>query len=87
MSGFDARASEYTRSTFSLNQWVRKSCELNHECRELGRIFPSLSVPCPNCGDGNRWCRHLSSLWEFRRANSYCHPYGAQGEGQRQVYF
>ncbi|GFV55421.1 uncharacterized protein TNCV_2463111 [Trichonephila clavipes] len=24
---------------------------------------------------------------EFRRANSYCHLYGAQGLGQRQVFF
>ncbi|GFY26262.1 hypothetical protein TNCV_24621 [Trichonephila clavipes] len=24
---------------------------------------------------------------EFRRANSYCHLYGAQGLGQRQAYF
>ncbi|GFY13221.1 hypothetical protein TNCV_2334851 [Trichonephila clavipes] len=26
-------------------------------------------------------------LGEFRRANSYCHLYGAQGLGQRQAYF
>ncbi|PRD38273.1 UNVERIFIED_CONTAM: hypothetical protein NCL1_03966 [Trichonephila clavipes] len=26
------------------------------------RIFPSPSVPCLNCGGGDRWCRHLSSL-------------------------
>ncbi|GFW99737.1 uncharacterized protein TNCV_3419671 [Trichonephila clavipes] len=48
-------------------------------------IFPSPSVPCQNCGGGDRRCRHLSSLGEFRRANSYCHLYGAQG--QRQAYF
>ncbi|GFW32661.1 hypothetical protein TNCV_3679091 [Trichonephila clavipes] len=30
--------SEYTRSTCSLNQWVRKSCGLNHDCRELEKI-------------------------------------------------
>ncbi|GFW25171.1 uncharacterized protein TNCV_2262291 [Trichonephila clavipes] len=34
------------------------------------RIFPSPSVQCLNWGGGDRWCRHLSSLWEFRRANS-----------------
>ncbi|GFV03198.1 uncharacterized protein TNCV_4017951 [Trichonephila clavipes] len=45
------------------------------------RIFPSPSVPCINCGGGDRWCRHLSSLREFRRANSYCPLYGAQGQG------
>ncbi|GFU48358.1 uncharacterized protein TNCV_3342501 [Trichonephila clavipes] len=27
------------------------------------------------------------SFEEFRRANSYCHLYGAQGLGQRQAYF
>ncbi|GFV04309.1 uncharacterized protein TNCV_919301 [Trichonephila clavipes] len=26
------------------------------------------------------------SFGEFRPANSYCHLYGAQGQGQRQVY-
>ncbi|GFW99451.1 hypothetical protein TNCV_3007531 [Trichonephila clavipes] len=30
--------SEYTRSTCLLNQWVRKSCGLNHECRGLENI-------------------------------------------------
>ncbi|GFS89198.1 uncharacterized protein TNCV_1259361 [Trichonephila clavipes] len=24
------------------------------------RIFLSPPVPCLNCGDGDRWCRHLS---------------------------
>ncbi|GFU95381.1 hypothetical protein TNCV_1484531 [Trichonephila clavipes] len=66
--GFDARChhipSEYTQSTCSLNQWVRKSCGLNHECRGLENIS-SLSVPCLNCGGGDRWCRHLSSFREF----------------------
>ncbi|GFU81802.1 RNase H domain-containing protein [Trichonephila clavipes] len=36
------------------------SCN-NHERRDW-RIFPSPSVPCRNCGGGDRWCRHLSSL-------------------------
>ncbi|GFY29949.1 putative DD41D transposase [Trichonephila clavipes] len=30
--------------------------------QEDWRIFPSPSVPCLNCGGGDRWCRHLSSL-------------------------
>ncbi|GFW75659.1 hypothetical protein TNCV_4428421 [Trichonephila clavipes] len=51
------------------------------------RIFPSPPVPWQNCGGEDRWCRHLSSFGEFRRANSYCHLYGAQGLGQRQAYF
>ncbi|GFV09459.1 hypothetical protein TNCV_3158571 [Trichonephila clavipes] len=41
-------------------------------------------LPCLNCGDGSLWCHHLSSLWEFFRAKSYCHMYGAQG--RRQAY-
>ncbi|GFY19756.1 uncharacterized protein TNCV_4649281 [Trichonephila clavipes] len=60
-----------------------KSCGLNHECKDW-RIFPSTSVPCLNCGGGDRCCRYLSSLQEFHRANSYCHLYGDQG--QRQAY-
>ncbi|GFT30456.1 hypothetical protein TNCV_2377441 [Trichonephila clavipes] len=43
------------------------------------RIFPSPPVLCLNCGGGDQWCRHLSSLREFQRAKSYCHLYGAQG--------
>ncbi|GFY05252.1 hypothetical protein TNCV_2206981 [Trichonephila clavipes] len=56
----------------------------------LWRKFPSASVPCLNCGGGDRWwCHHrnvLSSLREFHRAKSYCHLYGAQSYGQRQAY-
>ncbi|GFV33613.1 hypothetical protein TNCV_4567281 [Trichonephila clavipes] len=47
---------------------------------------PKSVVPCLNCGGGDRWCRHLSSLREFLRAQSYCNLYGAQGLGQRQAY-
>ncbi|GFX35714.1 uncharacterized protein TNCV_745071 [Trichonephila clavipes] len=64
-----------------------KSSELIYERRDW-RIFPSPSVPCRNLGGGDRCCRHLSSLRgisEFRRAKSYCHLYG--GQGQRQAYF
>ncbi|GFU53746.1 uncharacterized protein TNCV_4171431 [Trichonephila clavipes] len=43
------------------------------------KIFPSPSVRCLNCGGEYRWCRHLSSLWEFLRVKSYCHLHGAQG--------
>ncbi|GFX00842.1 hypothetical protein TNCV_4578091 [Trichonephila clavipes] len=45
--------SEYTRSTCSLNQWVRKSCGLNHECGKLEKIFFHFSST-PNCGGGDR---------------------------------
>ncbi|GFV13156.1 uncharacterized protein TNCV_4070961 [Trichonephila clavipes] len=37
------------------------SCGLSHERRDW-RIFLSPSVPCRNCGGGDRWCCHLSSL-------------------------
>ncbi|GFU07602.1 stearoyl-CoA desaturase 5 [Trichonephila clavipes] len=46
-------ATKYPRSTCSLNQWVRNSFGLNHECREW-RIFFSRSAPCLNCGSGDR---------------------------------
>ncbi|GFW93161.1 hypothetical protein TNCV_3889021 [Trichonephila clavipes] len=41
--------------------------------------------PSLNCGGGNWWYRHLSSLREFLRATSYCHLYSAQSQGQRQA--
>ncbi|GFV81490.1 uncharacterized protein TNCV_52141 [Trichonephila clavipes] len=58
------------------------------ESREQGdwRIFPSPSVPCQDCGGGDRWCRHLSSHREFFRPKSYCHLYSAEGLCQRQAY-
>ncbi|GFU11819.1 hypothetical protein TNCV_4192371 [Trichonephila clavipes] len=43
----------------------------------------SLVFPCRNCGDGGGVA--IYRLYgEFRRAKSYCHLYGAQG--QRQAY-
>ncbi|GFU28930.1 hypothetical protein TNCV_470611 [Trichonephila clavipes] len=36
-----------------------------------------LEIPCLNCGGGDRWWCHLSSLREFHRSKSYCHLYGA----------
>ncbi|GFS76386.1 uncharacterized protein TNCV_1620281 [Trichonephila clavipes] len=41
------------------------------------RIFPSPSVPCLNCENGDQWCRHLSPLLEFLWANPYCPLHGA----------
>ncbi|GFU85170.1 hypothetical protein TNCV_1554331 [Trichonephila clavipes] len=45
------------QSTFSLNQWVRKSCgrgcSRKHECKKLENIFPSPPVPCLNCRGGD----------------------------------
>ncbi|GFX14902.1 uncharacterized protein TNCV_1486441 [Trichonephila clavipes] len=50
--------------------------------RGTGDYFPPPSVPCLNCGGGVAIYRPFG---KFRRANSYCHLYGAQG--QRQEYF
>ncbi|GFW68088.1 hypothetical protein TNCV_1879701 [Trichonephila clavipes] len=88
---FDARChqipSEYTRSTCSLNQSVRKPRGPNHKSRGLEIIsLPFSSMP-KLWRWRYRWYCHLSSLREFHRAKSYCHLYGAQGLVQRQVYF
>ncbi|GFV44837.1 uncharacterized protein TNCV_563861 [Trichonephila clavipes] len=48
-----------------------KSCGLSHERREW-RIFPSPSVPWRNCGGGDRWCRHLSSLRGIKNRTVTC---------------
>ncbi|GFV44293.1 hypothetical protein TNCV_4117701 [Trichonephila clavipes] len=80
-------ADKYPRSTSSLNQWVRKSCGLYHECRGLENI----SLPLQSHGKiveveigGVAIYRPFG---EFHRANSYCHLYGAQGLGQPLAYF
>ncbi|GFS48155.1 hypothetical protein TNCV_2295781 [Trichonephila clavipes] len=87
--GFDARChqipSEYTRSTCSLNQWVRKSCGLNHECRGLENISLQSHGKIVEVEIGRDAI--YRPFGEFRRANSYCYLYGAQGLGQRQAYF
>ncbi|GFX35693.1 uncharacterized protein TNCV_744861 [Trichonephila clavipes] len=61
-----------------------KSCGLSHERRDW-RIFHFPSVPCKNCGGGDRGCRHLSSFGEIGRAKSHCYLHCAQG--QEQAYF
>ncbi|GFS73144.1 hypothetical protein TNCV_686991 [Trichonephila clavipes] len=41
-----AGATKYPPSTRSLNQWVRKSCGLNRECRGLENVsLPFSSIP------------------------------------------
>ncbi|GFV65001.1 hypothetical protein TNCV_763431 [Trichonephila clavipes] len=85
---FDTRChqtpSEYTRSTCSLNQWVRSLVGLITSAG-TGEYFPPLQFTCRNCGGGDRGCAAIyRSFGEFRRAKSYCHLYGAQG--QRQAY-
>ncbi|GFT69415.1 hypothetical protein TNCV_1297221 [Trichonephila clavipes] len=55
--GFNARChqipSKYTRSTCSLNQWVRSlvGCV---KSAGTGEYFPPLQFPCKNCGGGDR---------------------------------
>ncbi|GFX01648.1 hypothetical protein TNCV_3971481 [Trichonephila clavipes] len=73
-----------TRSTCSLNQWVRSLVGLITSTG-TGEYFPPLQFACRNCGGGDRGRVAIySSFGEFRRAKSYCHLYGAQG--QRQAY-
>ncbi|GFY25463.1 hypothetical protein TNCV_2485831 [Trichonephila clavipes] len=86
--GFNARChqtpSEYTRSTCSLNQWVRSLVGLITSAG-TGEYFPPLQFTCRNCGGGDRGRVAIySPFGEFRRAKSHCHLYGAQG--QRQAY-
>ncbi|GFU66120.1 hypothetical protein TNCV_2857931 [Trichonephila clavipes] len=45
------------RNTCSLNQWIRKSCGLNHECRGLENI----SLPFSSMPKLWRW-RHLRGI-------------------------
>ncbi|GFT45931.1 hypothetical protein TNCV_2250691 [Trichonephila clavipes] len=50
-----------------------------------GRVSLLVKFPCRNCGGGYRGGVAIHRPFgEFRRAKSYCHLYGAQG--QRQAY-
>ncbi|GFX26349.1 hypothetical protein TNCV_949471 [Trichonephila clavipes] len=55
--GFDARChqtpAEYTRSTCSLNLWVRSLVGLITSAG-TGEYFPPLQFTCRNCGGGDR---------------------------------
>ncbi|GFV42613.1 hypothetical protein TNCV_1924351 [Trichonephila clavipes] len=74
----------YTRSTCSLNQWVRSLVGLITSAG-TGEYFPPLQFACRNCGGGYRGRVAIyRPFGELRRAKSYCHLYGAQG--QRQAY-
>ncbi|GFT37236.1 uncharacterized protein TNCV_1126851 [Trichonephila clavipes] len=65
--------SEYTRSTCSLNQWVRSLVGLITSA-ETGEYFPPLQFTCRNCGGGDRGRVAIyRPFGEFRRAKSYCH--------------
>ncbi|GFU29146.1 hypothetical protein TNCV_4837391 [Trichonephila clavipes] len=71
-------------STCSLNQWVRSLVGLITSAG-TGKYFPPLQFTCRNCGGGDRGRVAIyRPFGEFRRAKSYCHLYGAQG--QRQAY-
>ncbi|GFV69247.1 hypothetical protein TNCV_3861691 [Trichonephila clavipes] len=84
LSSMPTDASEYTRSTCSLNQWVRSLVGLVTSTG-TGEYFSPLQFPCRNCGGGDRGGVAIyRPLGEFRRAKSYCHLYGAQG--QQQAY-
>ncbi|GFT17178.1 hypothetical protein TNCV_4738941 [Trichonephila clavipes] len=73
-----------TRSTCSLNQWVRSLVGLITSAG-TGDYFPPLQFTCRNCGGGDRGRVAIyRPFGEFHRAKSYCHLYGAQG--QRQAY-
>ncbi|GFX63125.1 hypothetical protein TNCV_5084371 [Trichonephila clavipes] len=77
-------SSEYTRSTCSLNQWVRSLVGLITSV-ETGEYFPPLQFTCRNCVGGDRGRVSIyRPFGEFRRAKSHCYLYGAQG--QRQAY-
>ncbi|GFV90085.1 hypothetical protein TNCV_4378011 [Trichonephila clavipes] len=77
--------SEYTRSTCSLkSQGIRSLVGLITSAG-TGEYFPPLQFTCRNCGGGDRGRVAIyRPFGEFRRAKSYCHLYGAQG--QRQAY-
>ncbi|GFV24244.1 hypothetical protein TNCV_1591991, partial [Trichonephila clavipes] len=49
------------------------------DSRPEGLSSNTLRYPWVNCEGGDRWCHHLSSLWEFLRAKSFCQLHGAQG--------
>ncbi|GFS90011.1 hypothetical protein TNCV_507221 [Trichonephila clavipes] len=71
---------EYTRSTCSLNQWVRNLVGLVTSAG-TGEYFPPLQFPCRNCGGGDRGGVAIYRLFEeFHRAKSYCNLYSAQGQ-------
>ncbi|GFU00822.1 hypothetical protein TNCV_4819641 [Trichonephila clavipes] len=60
-----------------------KSCGLSHERCGIGEYFPPLQFHSEIVEIGG--VAIYRPFGEFRRAKSYCHLYGAQG--QRQAYF
>ncbi|GFW90056.1 hypothetical protein TNCV_3485081 [Trichonephila clavipes] len=77
-SMLDARChqtpSEYTRSTCSLNQWVRSLVGLITSAG-TGEYFPPLQSTCRNCGGGDRGRVAIyRPFGEFRRAKIVLSP-------------
>ncbi|GFV18668.1 hypothetical protein TNCV_3526031 [Trichonephila clavipes] len=73
--GFDARSPntlQYTRSTCSLNPWVRSLVGLITSAG-TGEYFPHLRFTCRNCGDRGH-CRPSIVLWELHRAKIVLSP-------------
>ncbi|GFT38700.1 uncharacterized protein TNCV_1498911 [Trichonephila clavipes] len=65
-------------------EWVRSLVGLITSA-ETGEYFPPLQLTCRNCGGRDRGRVAIyRPFGEFRRAKSYCHLFGAQG--QRQAY-
>ncbi|GFX78211.1 hypothetical protein TNCV_5135581 [Trichonephila clavipes] len=62
-----------------------KSCGLNHTSTGTGDYFPPLQFHAEIVEVEIGGVAIYRTFGEFRRAKSYCHLYGAQG--QRQAYF
>ncbi|GFU06934.1 hypothetical protein TNCV_3456061, partial [Trichonephila clavipes] len=72
---------ECTRSTCSLNLWVRSLVGL-FTSAGTGDIS-LLQFTCRNCGGGDRGRVAIyRTFGEFLRLKSHCHLYGAQGQRQ-----
>ncbi|GFW14990.1 hypothetical protein TNCV_982821 [Trichonephila clavipes] len=88
MPGFEARChltpAKYTQSTCSLNQWDREVLWTESRAQGTGEYFPPLQFHAKIVEVELDGVAIYRPFREFRRAKSYCHLYGAQG--QRQTY-
>ncbi|GFV15205.1 transposable element Tc3 transposase [Trichonephila clavipes] len=74
MHHFNIRPSEYTRSTCSLNKWVRSLVGIITSSG-TGEYFPPLQFTCRNCGGGDRGRVAIyRPFGEFRRAKIALSP-------------
>ncbi|GFT33813.1 hypothetical protein TNCV_4383211 [Trichonephila clavipes] len=68
-----------TQILFPQGSWAVTSAE-------TGEYFPPLQSPCRNCGGGDiGGVAIYRPFGDFRRAKSYCHLYGAQGQRQASL--